>query len=62
MGFDLIMKCSQVLRKTTVSFPPPSPFKAVLQLVDSGQSQAGTIGLNNLQEVCANRTWHFFRI
>ncbi|CAM6106124.1 unnamed protein product [Calypogeia fissa] len=46
-----VLIASQLLRKKTVSFPPPSPFKAVIELVDNGQSQAGTIGLNLQEEV-----------
>jgi hypothetical protein len=50
VAVELVVNYSQILRKDAVSFPPPSPFKAVVELVDSGQAQTGTIGLG-LQEV-----------
>ncbi|OAE34006.1 hypothetical protein AXG93_3891s1190 [Marchantia polymorpha subsp. ruderalis] len=46
-----VLLASQVLQGRSVSFPPPSPFKAVIQLVDNGQTPTPTSGQEQSQIV-----------
>ncbi|KAL2611750.1 hypothetical protein R1flu_023442 [Riccia fluitans] len=41
VGYSLLV-ASQLLQGRSISFPPPSPFKAIVQLVDYGQTSTGT--------------------